>query len=387
MMDNIFLVQEILRKYARKRSSPRCLLKIDLHKTYDSISWEFLDWMLKSMGFPAQFCTWIIECVSSTSFSVVAIVPFMVTSKDSGVLDKGILTPLICIQLSHLAFADDIMLLSRGDIPFVSTMFAKLQHFCRVSRLSISSDKSAIYSADIRPHELSHIQQFTGFSLGDFPFRYLGVPLLSSRLNVCHYAPLLSKITGLIQGWSKKSLSYAGKLELIRAVIQGIVNFWMRIFPLPQSVLDRINASCRNFLWGKVDIGKNKPLVACSVVCSPKKQGGLGLFNLKDWNLALLSRILWDFHCKKDSLWIRWVYHYYFKGSDVWNYNTFSSNSVLIKKIIQIRDFIISKELSTKEAKKRIQSWSTNEQLLVGKVYEYIRGVKPTVFHFFAAYY
>ncbi|KAL5178750.1 hypothetical protein HKD37_01G000204 [Glycine soja] len=87
----------------------------------------------------------------------------------------------------------------------------------------------------------------------------------------------------------------------------------MGIFPLPQFVLDRINASCRNFLWGKADIGKNKSLVAWLV------------------------------------------------------------------KIIQIKDFIISKELSTEETKKRIQSWSTNEQLLVGKVYEYIRGVKPTV--------
>ena len=110
-----------------------------------------------------------------------------------------------------------------------------------------------------------------------------------------------------------------------------------------------------------------------------EKKGGLGLFNLKDWNLALLSCILWDFHCKKDSLWVRWVHHYYFRGSDVWNYNSSSSDSVLIKKIIQIRDFILSKELRTEEAKKRIQSWSTNEQLLVGKVYEYIRGVKPTV--------
>ncbi|XP_040865551.1 secreted RxLR effector protein 78-like [Glycine max] len=69
MMDNIFLVQDILRKYEWKRSSSRCLLKIDLHKAYDSISWEFLDWMLKSIGFPAQFYTWIMECVSSTSFS------------------------------------------------------------------------------------------------------------------------------------------------------------------------------------------------------------------------------------------------------------------------------------------------------------------------------
>ncbi|KAL5158255.1 hypothetical protein HKD37_15G042775 [Glycine soja] len=113
---------------------------------------------------------------------------------------------------------DDIMLLSRGDIPSVSIMFVKLQHFCRISGLSISSDKSVIYSADIRPHELSHIQQLTGFSLGDFPFRYLSVTLLSSRLNVCHYAPLLSKITGLIQGWSKKSLSYAGVQGKLRCL-------------------------------------------------------------------------------------------------------------------------------------------------------------------------
>jgi len=73
------------------------------------------------------------------------------------------------------------------------------------------------------------------------------------------------------------------------------------------------------------------------------------------------------------------VHHYYFTGNDVWNYNTFSLDLVLIKKIIQIKDFIISKELNTEWAKKRIQSWSTNEQLLVGKVYEYIRGTKPTI--------
>ncbi|KAH1202760.1 hypothetical protein GmHk_17G049147 [Glycine max] len=42
----------------------------------------------------------------------------------------------------------------------------------------------------------------------------------------------------------------------------------MEIFPLPQSVLDRINDSCRNFLWGKADIGKNKPLVAWNKLMS-----------------------------------------------------------------------------------------------------------------------
>ena len=213
MMDNTFLVQELLRKYARKRISPRCLLKIDLHKAYDSISWEFLDWMLKSMGFLAQFCSWIMECITTTSFSLVVngsiyghfkgqcglrqgdpLSPYLFVlyleyfSRDLQSLKDNINFQFhptcVVVQLSHLAFADDITLLFRGDLPSVSAIFAKLQHFCNVSGLSISTNKSAIYSAGVVQDVLSDIQQLTRFSLGCFPFRYLGVPLLSSRLNV-----------------------------------------------------------------------------------------------------------------------------------------------------------------------------------------------------------
>ncbi|XP_028181552.1 uncharacterized protein LOC114368518 [Glycine soja] len=101
----------------------------------------------QSIGFPAQFCTWIMECVSSTSFSVAVNGSIYGHFKGQRSLRQG-----------------DPFSPYLGDIPSVSTMFAKLQHFCRVSGLSISSDKSAIYSTGIRPHKLSHIQQLTGFS-------------------------------------------------------------------------------------------------------------------------------------------------------------------------------------------------------------------------------
>jgi len=42
LAENVQLAQELLRKHARKRISPRCLIKVDLHKAYDSISWQFL---------------------------------------------------------------------------------------------------------------------------------------------------------------------------------------------------------------------------------------------------------------------------------------------------------------------------------------------------------
>ncbi|KAH1199424.1 hypothetical protein GmHk_18G052788 [Glycine max] len=83
------------------------------------------------------------------------------------------------------------MLLSRGDIPSVSTMFAKLQHFYRVSGFSISSDKYAIYSTGIRPH----IQQLTGFSLERFSMGSVSSPLLCKKtafLNKGSLCPLCS---------------------------------------------------------------------------------------------------------------------------------------------------------------------------------------------------
>jgi len=40
--DNVHLVQELLQKYCHKRISPRCILKVDLSKVYDSVNWKLL---------------------------------------------------------------------------------------------------------------------------------------------------------------------------------------------------------------------------------------------------------------------------------------------------------------------------------------------------------
>ncbi len=45
-------------------------MKIDLQKAYDRVSWDFLRIVLRNFGFCPTFTNWILECVSTVSFSV-----------------------------------------------------------------------------------------------------------------------------------------------------------------------------------------------------------------------------------------------------------------------------------------------------------------------------
>lgn len=233
---------------------------------------------------------------------------------------------------------------------------SKLRHFADVSGLVANQSKSKTFSAGVNNEELLLIQQTTCFRLGTFPFKYLGIPILPSRLNVCHYDPLINKMADLIKGWNAKSLSLAGRLELIHAVLQGITNFWLAIFPMPSAVLKRIIALCRNFLWGKSNSNRSKSLIDWRVVCSPKKEEGLCIFSLIEWNLALLAGSLWDIHSKKDSLWLKWVHNVYLKGESIWRFKPTPRDSPWIKCICRIRDIIVSRFASPLEAITEVQS-------------------------------
>ncbi|CAN6715719.1 unnamed protein product [Malus baccata var. baccata] len=45
-------------------------IKLDMAKAYDRVEWDFLLGMMGSLGFAPLFCSWIKECISTVSFSV-----------------------------------------------------------------------------------------------------------------------------------------------------------------------------------------------------------------------------------------------------------------------------------------------------------------------------
>nr|GFB44229.1 RNA-directed DNA polymerase, eukaryota, reverse transcriptase zinc-binding domain protein [Tanacetum cinerariifolium] len=68
--DNVLHFEELLRGYHRKRGYARFAFKVDIKKAYDSVEWCFLRDCLTRIGFHSTMVKWIMECISSTSFSI-----------------------------------------------------------------------------------------------------------------------------------------------------------------------------------------------------------------------------------------------------------------------------------------------------------------------------
>nr|GEV37768.1 hypothetical protein [Tanacetum cinerariifolium] len=93
---------------------------------------------------------------------------------------------------------------------------------------------------------------------GKLPIKYLGVPLVSSRLMIRDCNELVDKVQIRIQDWKNKSLSIAGQLQLIHSILGSMHINWASVFFLPNHVLLNIEQLMREFLWSHRSSGKGK---------------------------------------------------------------------------------------------------------------------------------
>ncbi|KAI5663885.1 hypothetical protein M9H77_23208 [Catharanthus roseus] len=200
---------------------------------------------------------------------------------------------------------------------------------------------------------------YTGFQVGNLPCCYLGIPLSGVYLKLEDYAPLFDKVTKTLLAWAGLNLSYAGWLEL-------------GILPPSVAVMDRIASLCRRFLWGG-----NVAKVAWKTLCCQKQQGGLGLRESKKWNDALLSKALWNVHNKKNTLWCRWIQHYYIKDSTIWEILPKKDFPPLVKCLLDSRYVIFQAEGTVGAAMDRVSDWVKGDIFQTAAAYTYFSPARP----------
>lgn len=55
-------MQVLVNNYHKSGGVPRCAIKMDLMKAYDSVDWNFLFDIMRGMQFPDQFVLWVKNC-------------------------------------------------------------------------------------------------------------------------------------------------------------------------------------------------------------------------------------------------------------------------------------------------------------------------------------
>jgi hypothetical protein len=175
-------------------------------------------------------------------------------------------------------------------------------------------------------------------SEGHFPVRYLGVPLISTRLSSSDCQVLLEKITSRIDSWTSKFLSYAGRLQLLSSILYSLQVFWTGVFILPKQIIRAIEQKFNRFLWNGKEVGSARAKVAWSAVCCPKKEGGLGLKNLEVWNQSSMLRHIWSIFARSGSLWVAWVQEYLLRGKSFWSIKIPQNCSWSWRKLLKLRN-------------------------------------------------
>ncbi|GJV62569.1 hypothetical protein Tco_1473397 [Tanacetum coccineum] len=333
-----------MHNYHLDRGTPRCAFKVDIQKAYDTVDWDFLRIILHGFGFHDKLVSWIMECVTTTSYSICVNGSLHGYFKGKRGLRQGdplspylftlvmeVLTLMIqrkvqetdrftyhryCskMELVNLCFADDLFLFAYGDVDSASIIKEALDEFKNASGLVPSLPKSTAYFCNVLNHVKLSILQVLPFDEGKLPVKYLGVPLVSSRLMVRDCNELVDKVHIRIQDWKNKFLSIAGRLQLIQSVLGSMHIYWASVFILPTSVLINIEQLLRQFLWCHGSSGKGKSKVAWEIVCLPKSEGGLGIRRLECFNAALMASHIWKFLTLKESLWVKWIHEYKLKG-------------------------------------------------------------------------
>ncbi|KAJ0572336.1 putative reverse transcriptase zinc-binding domain-containing protein [Helianthus annuus] len=178
------------------------------------------------------------------------------------------------------------------------------------------------------------------FKEGELPVRYLGVPLISSKLMYKDCKVLVDRLEKRVDNWMTKSLSFAGRLQLINSVLSAMHIYWASVFMLPIRIVKDIEKRMRNFLWSGGSNQVSKPKVAWKSVCLPKFEGGLGIRNISDVNKALLTNHIWSLITKRESLWVKWIHSYRIKGKSFWNLSSRGSLSWGWRKLLSIRNTV-----------------------------------------------
>ncbi|XP_070014295.1 uncharacterized protein [Nicotiana sylvestris] len=370
IVENILLTQEIVTDIRlRSKAGPNVILKLDMTKAYNRISWLFLTKVLRKMGFPERLIGIVFGLVSNNWYSILIngqahgffkssrgikqgdpvsptlfILAAEALSRSLNALHTnlyfcGFGMPKWSLKINHLVYADDMIIFSSSDETSLMLIMQVLKAYENASGQLVNKTKSVVYLHHLTDMEVvSKVERITCIHRNDFPIIYLGCPIFYARRKLEFYQPLITKVMDKMQSWQGKLLSVGGRAVLISHVLQSMPMHLLSAVNLPKYVINRLHKLFAQFFGSSTVGGTSRHWASWNTLCMPIEEGGIGFRSLHDVVKALFSKLWWNFRTKS-SLWSSFVCQKYCKklnpvivpwkrGSHIW------------RKMLECRDLI-----------------------------------------------
>ncbi|XP_074291700.1 uncharacterized protein LOC141618485 [Silene latifolia] len=260
-----------------------------------------------------------------------------------------------------------------GDLPSVVAIASCLDEFVLFRVFFANPLKTCVYFGGVTSNVKGLIMAATGFSEGEFPFRYLGLPLSTSRFTAAMFKPMLDKIRGKIMHWANHTLSYAGKVTLLNSVVFGVQNFWGASILLPKGIVKKLQKICKDFFWGIAEGKRRLVFKKWLDFCLPRREGGMDIKEILSWNKSQMVRWVWKLVYKPDCLWSAWFKHYVLKGPSIWQATSTISHSWFWKSVIATKDMLVHLAGVTKTGEEVLEECTRHGKFQVSQIYHSIR--------------
>jgi len=279
ILDEILIANELVDD-SKCTKKDLLLFKVDFEKAYDSVNWGYLEEVMAKMNFPRVWRSWIMECVTTATTSVLvngcpidefnferglrqgdplSSFLFLLAAEGlnvmmSAVVTTRLFTPYIIgahepVLVSHLQFADDTLLIDIKSWANVRAMKAVLLLFEVVSGLKVNSHKSMLFGMNVNDSWLHEAAVVMHCKHGRIPFLYLGLPIGGDPRKLQFWNPLVDRIRRRLSGWKCKNLSLDGRLVLLKSVLSSIPVYFLSFFKAPSGILSILDSIFINFFW------------------------------------------------------------------------------------------------------------------------------------------
>eukprot|EP00253_Pinus_taeda_P006842 PITA_06842 len=289
ILDGLVVTQEMIHSLNQKKQRGM-MIKIDLSKAYDLLSWRYLRMVLEAYGFEKRWIEWIFSMISTRIFSILVNgIPTRTFNASRGIREGDPISPFLFIlaveglgriikreirknkirglkpwgnnlAITHQQFVDDIMLFGEVSIREVRAVKEVLDIFMEASGMEINKEKSCTFIFNTPEAIKAHLTRTLGFRQGDL---------------------------------STKSLNIASRIVLLKSVLQSIPIYPLSIRAASKGVCTKLREIFGKFVWGGPKQQRKWALVSWKNLIQRKEEGGLGVRDSEMLNRILGAKLRW----------------------------------------------------------------------------------------------